>query len=262
MTGPLRGLRVIDVSRGTAGPRATGLLSDYGADVVWVEPPGGDPARRELAGPYSVFNRGKRSIELDLGADAPRRQLRELLASADVFVESGAPGETESLGLGVAAVREWAPSLVYCSISGFGTDGRYRDVPAREALVHALVGSMAEQVGHRDGPIFEGLPFASIGAAYLATIGIVGALMRRERDGVGRHVETSLYDGALAYLSMGWGDVDTEPLTTDPRGTHRLVAASFLCGDGEYIGVHTGAVGAFGRLMAVLGFDCLPFSGT
>src|SRR5437899_7075513 len=99
MPGPLNGIRVVDCSRGTAGPRATGILADYGADVIWVEPPGGDPWRNELAVPYSVFNRGKRSVVLDLRQEADRETLFELLATADVSVQSWRPGLAERLSV-------------------------------------------------------------------------------------------------------------------------------------------------------------------
>jgi crotonobetainyl-CoA:carnitine CoA-transferase CaiB-like acyl-CoA transferase len=257
MTAPLDGLRVLDCSWGTAGPRATGMLADYGADVIWVERPGGDPLRKVLPAAASVFNRGKRAIELDLRDPIEREQVDELARAADVFVESWQPGVADRLGLGFDALRAQNPALVYCSISGFGADGPLRDVPGHEALVHALVGTMGEQPGHRDGPIFEGLPFASVGAAYLALIGTLAALYRRHDDGWGRHVETSLLDGALAYFSMLWGESDASPPgpTIKAQGRSRLVTRTFLCGDDRYLGVHTGAVGAFGRLMTVLGLD-------
>jgi crotonobetainyl-CoA:carnitine CoA-transferase CaiB-like acyl-CoA transferase len=253
-SGPLAGLRVIDCSWGTAGPRATGMLADYGADVIRVEPPGGDPYRAELAVAYSAFNRGKRSIVLDLRTDTDRDVLLRLIGSADVFVQSWRPGVAERLGLGYDTIRRLSPPVVYCSISGFGADGPLRALPGYEPVVHAVVGTMGEQVGHRDGPIFEGLPFASAGAAYLALIGILAALYRQAGNGTGHHVETSLLDGALAFLSMVWGDVEgaAARLTT---GANRLVARSYLCAGDEYIGVHTGAVGAWGRLMKALGLD-------
>jgi crotonobetainyl-CoA:carnitine CoA-transferase CaiB-like acyl-CoA transferase len=252
--GPLTGLRVIDCSWGTAGPRATGMLADYGADVIRVEPPGGDPYREQLAVAYSVFNRGKRSISLDLRHDRDLGVLLRLIESGDVFVQSWRPGVAERLGLGYPAVHALSPSVVYCSITGFGAEGPFRDLPGHESIVHALIGTMGEQVGHREGPIFEGLPFASAGAAWLALIGILAALYRHADDGLGRHVETSLLDGALAFLSMVWGDVDggAPRLAT---GASRLIARTYLCAEDEYIGVHTGAVGAFGRLMKALGLD-------
>jgi crotonobetainyl-CoA:carnitine CoA-transferase CaiB-like acyl-CoA transferase len=260
MAGPLAGLRVVDCSTGTAGPRATGLLADYGADVIWVEPPGGDRLREQLAVPYSVFNRGKRSIEIDLKSEAGRDQLRQMLAGADVFVVSWRPGVAERLGLDWDSLHSEFPALVVTSITGFGPDGPYRDLPGHESLVHAVVGTTAEQAGHRPAPIYEGLPFAAVGASYLALIGMLSALHRRGQDGHGRHVETSLLDGALAYLAMQWGDSDDEALTPQiTPGAKRLVARTFRCADDEYIGVHTAAVGAFGRLIHVLGLqDRIP----
>jgi crotonobetainyl-CoA:carnitine CoA-transferase CaiB-like acyl-CoA transferase len=123
---------------------------------------------------------------------------------------------------------------------------------------------MSDQVGHREGPVFIGFPFATIGAAYLAAIGALAALYRRNIDGVGRHVRTSLFDGALAYNSMIWGESDESVAAFSERGgepprqqtgSMRLITRSFECGDGEYLGLHTGAVGAFGRAMTVLGLD-------
>lgn len=257
---PLEGLRVLDLSTSLAGSRASGVLADYGADVVWVEPPGGAPRRDELRVEYAVFNRGKRSVELD--TQSPSAERERLLAAADILIETSAPSEGVDLGLDYEAVHARHPALVQCSITGFGPDGPYRDIAARESLVHALIGSMGEQVGHREGPIYEGLPFASIGAGYLGALGALAALFARTRDGVGRHVETSLYDGALVYLAMMWGDTDTGHQNTShtedsfmPAGSGRLITGSFRCADDEYIGVHTGAVGAFGRLMKLLGLD-------
>jgi crotonobetainyl-CoA:carnitine CoA-transferase CaiB-like acyl-CoA transferase len=256
MSGPLEALRVIDCSRGTAGTRASGILADLGADVIWVEPPGGDPFREACAIPYSVFNRGKRSIVLDLRSDAARARLFELLGTADVFIESWRPGVADRLGVGYASLHARFPRLVFASISGFGTDGPERDLAGYEALVQARVGVMGEQVGHRSGPIYEALPFASIGAAYLALIGVLAALYRLNEDGVGRRVETSLLDGALAYLSMMWGDrddADVRPVLG--VGAGRLIARTFRCQDDEYLGVHTAAVGGFSRAMKVIGVD-------
>ncbi len=258
----LEGLRVVDCSWGTAGPQATGLLADYGADVVWVEPPGGDPLRRHRPAAASVYNRGKRSVVLDLRDATQRDQVVALARGADVFVESWSPGVAEDLGLDFTTLHRVNPRLVYCSISGFGPDGPDRELLGYESFVHAVVGTMAQQAGHREGPIFQGLPFASTGAAQLALVGTLAALYRRLDDGVGRHVETSLFDGALAFLSMMWGESDASVAAMSgmdlsmTRGSGmRLITRSFVCRDGEYIGIHTGAVGAFGRLMQVLGLD-------
>jgi len=257
---PLEGLRVLDLSTGVAGLRASGVLADYGADVIWVEPPGGSPGRHELAVEHAVFNRGKRSVELDVREASAERD--RLLAATDVVIETWCPGVAATYGLDYESVHAQYPWIVHSSITGFGTDGPYRDVAPRESLVHALIGTMGEQVGHRDGPIYEGLPFASIGAGYLGALGTLAGVLARARDGLGRHVETSLYDGALVYLAMMWGDTDTgKPNTSHtqdsfmPAGSGRLITGSFRCADDQYIGVHTGAVGAFGRLMRLLGLD-------
>ncbi|TAM64441.1 CoA transferase [Mycobacterium sp.] len=256
MAGPLEGITVVDCSRGLAGPRATGLLADYGADVWWVEPVGGDPFREALVTEYAVFNRGKRSVQLDLKTDTGREDLFAMLASADIFVTSWRPGVAERLGVDWRRVHEAFPHLVYASISGFGEDGTLAEVPGHEAIIQSYVGVTAEQVGMRPPPIYEGLPFASIGAAYLAVIGSLAALYRGFGDNRGRHVQTSLVDGALSYLGMLWGDAD-DVNTVPPvvPGSIRLISRSFRCGDDEYLGVHTGAVGAFGRLIRELGLD-------
>jgi crotonobetainyl-CoA:carnitine CoA-transferase CaiB-like acyl-CoA transferase len=245
---------VVDCSRGLAGPRATGLLADYGAEVWWVEPPGGDPYRNVLTTEYAVFNRGKRSVQLDLKTSAGRGALFELLSGADVFVTSWRPGVAERLQVDWATVHAAFPELVYASISGFGEDGTLADVPGHEAIIHSYIGSTAEQRGMREAPVYEGMPFASIGAAYLAAIGSLAALYRRARDGKGRHVQTSLVDGALSYLALFWGDADNSgsaPMIVP--GSVRGISRSFRCLDDEYLGVHTGAVGAFGRLFRELG---------
>ncbi len=235
----------------------TWFLADYGADVIWVEPPGGDPWREELAVDYSVYQRNKRSVELDLRDSASRETLFELLATADLFVETWRPRVAEQLGLGYDTVHERFPGLVYCSISGYGPGDPFGDLPGYEPLVHSVSGMMNVQMGHREGPIFLGLPQADNGAAYLALIGVLSALYRREDDGWGRRVETSLFDGVFVYLTQAWGYGEDEP---DVRaaflaGAPRFVARSFLCVDEEWVGLSTFGAGAFDRLMKLLGID-------
>jgi crotonobetainyl-CoA:carnitine CoA-transferase CaiB-like acyl-CoA transferase len=137
-------------------------------------------------------------------------------------------------------------------------------MPNYESIVHAAVGTMGIQGGFRPGPIYEGLPFASFGASHLALIGMLASLYRRNTDGVGRHVETSLYDGALAYLSIKWADVDRGVARADP-GSIRLVCRPFRCADNDdtYIGVHTGAVGGFARFLELVGLaDRVAYSSS
>lgn len=260
MAGPLSGLKVVDCSSTLAGLRASSFFADYGAEVVWVEPDGGCRVRTLDPVATSVFARSKKSVTLDLTAAADRDRFFGLCAGADIVFETF-EGDAAS-GIDAAALRGRFPSLIVCSITGFGPDQRYAAFPAREALVHAVIGTHEEQAGHRKPPIYQGLPFASIGAAYLAVLGVLGALLRRLDDEVGRHVETSLFDGVLAYHTLIWGESDASLAAGVPTMGHRrrqgtsttrLVTRTFECADGEYLGIHTGAAGAFDRLIATLG---------
>jgi crotonobetainyl-CoA:carnitine CoA-transferase CaiB-like acyl-CoA transferase len=245
--GPLAGLRVIDCTRGLAGCFGTGLLADYGADVIRIEPPAGDPF--QSIG-YKVGNRSKHTESLDLKGREGLTRLHELLGAADLFVHSWRPGVAERLGLGYDELHARYPALVFGAISGYGPDDERRGY---EGPVQAAVGMMAEQCGFRSVPIYGGVPFACFGAGYLLAIGAMAALCRRQRDGRGRRVETSLLDGALVYLAMMWLDSDVPapyPKQDDP---FRALAKAFQCGDGRWLGVHTGAVGAFNRCMDAVG---------
>ena len=181
MHGPVAGLRVIDCSRGTAGPRATGMLADYGADVVWVEPPGGDPLRRCAPEHASVLNRGKRSVELDLHDPAARDRVLALVDRAEVFVESWRPGVADRLGLGYEALHDTQPR------PGLRLDLRLRGgfrpptSPATSRSCRPCSAEWPTRPAHRDGPVYPGFPFAGIGAASLAVLGALAALRRVAR---------------------------------------------------------------------------------
>ena len=209
---------------------------------------------------YAVYHRNKRSVELDLHEARDREVLLELIETADVFVETWRPGVAKRLGLGYETLHERMPALIYCSITGFGSGSQFAAMPGYAALVHAVTGMMGAQFGHRDGPIFLGLPQASNGAAYMALIGALAVLYRREDDGWGRHVETSLVDGVLAYMAqaLGYGDAIAPIAVSDaaaPFGAPRFVTRTFLCADDEWLGLSTFGRGAFDRLMTVLGID-------
>ena len=155
---PFAGLRVLDVSQGIAAPYAAMLLAQYGADVVKVEPPGGDWSRMLGArhGDHTAFslsaNLGKRSIALDLASDEGRRVVRRLAARADVFVESFRPGGAARLGVGYEDVAALSPRIVYLSVSGFGQTGPERDRPAVDTVVQAFTGLMAVNKGAAGSP--------------------------------------------------------------------------------------------------------------
>ena len=202
MTQVLDGLTVLDLSQGIAGPLTTMLMSDYGAEVIKIEPPEGDPFRSTNA--YLAWNRGKKSVVLDLKSPADLEQFLDLTTHADVLVESFAPGTTTRLGIDFERLSRLNERLVYCSISAYGQHGAWRDRPGYDGLVQARTGMQWEQPGWREGPIFLHLPLPSMGAFFLASCGINAALHVREVTGVGQRVETSLLQGVLAWTTMLW----------------------------------------------------------
>ena len=232
MPGALEGLRIVDLTTGLAGPLATMVLGDHGADVVKVEPARGDPQRSYVGS--VVTNRGKRSVVLDLDSPADRDRLLELVDTADVLIESFAPGYLADRGLDYATVSPGRPSLVYCSLTGYPRTTDAADRPAIDLLVQARSGMQYEQPGFREGPIFLHAPLPSIAASYLALEGILAALYVREVTGRGQWVETSLYQGVLAFTTQLWQDAEhrVEPwfeIGFEPR------PSIYECADGLWV---------------------------
>jgi len=204
--GPLSGLLVADFSRVLAGPYATMLLADLGAEVVKVESPAGDetrtwvnPARDGVSTYYLGINRGKRSVVLDLRDEADVELAHELARRADVLIQNLKPGGMARYGLDFDAVHAANPRVVYCSISGFGT-GAGRDVPGYDLMVQAISGLMS-LTGDPDGPPYRaGISVFDVMAGNHAAIGILAALRHRDASGVGQHVEVNLLSSALSGL--------------------------------------------------------------
>ncbi len=230
----MEGLGVVDLSSGIAGAVTTMLLADRGATVVKVEPPGGDPSR-SMAG-YTVWDRGKRSVVLDLYAKDDADAFVAILREADVLVESYAPGVTARLGIDEPTLRAVNPALVYCSITGYGRTGADRDRPAHDGLVQARLGMQNEQPGLRPGPVFLHTPLPSFGAALLASVGIRAALLARERTGRGQGVETSLAQGGLLWMTQVWKRAErpTPPLHELWRVKELPPTPCFEAADGEW----------------------------
>lgn len=206
MDGPLDGVLVADFSRILAGPYATMLLADMGADVIKVEGPRGDdtrtwmpPVRDGVSTYYLGINRGKRSIALDLRDDKDAEAARELARRADVLIENFKPGGLDRFGLGYEDVHKVNPGVVYASITGFGT-GAGRDVPGYDLMVQAISGLMS-LTGDPDGPPFRaGISVFDVMAGNHAVIGILAALRHRDATGHGQHVEVNLLSSALTGL--------------------------------------------------------------
>ncbi len=215
MPGPLSGTRVVDLTRALAGPYCTLLLGDMGADVIKIElPESGDETRQWgppfVAGESSYFmsvNRNKRSVTLDLKSPEGIQALKRLATSADVLVENFRPGTMDRLGLSYEQARALNPSLIYCSVSGFGQTGPRARQPAYDAILQGMGGVQFLSGTPEGGPTWVGVPIADIGAGMFAAFGVASALFWRERDPErrGQLIDASMLGGQVALLSYQAG---------------------------------------------------------
>jgi crotonobetainyl-CoA:carnitine CoA-transferase CaiB-like acyl-CoA transferase len=205
---PIDGVRVVDITSSLAGPTATQLLAALGADVVKVEPLAGDHARSwgppfwDAEGAmFLASNAGKRSLAVDLGDDRGREIVLRLADRADVVVQSLRPGAAERHGLGAVELRARDPRLVYCSIGAFGARGPLSSQPGYDPLLQAASGIMSVTGEDDRPPVRVGVSLIDLGTGVWAALGVLAALYERERTGVGRTLEVSLYETALSLLS-------------------------------------------------------------
>ena len=203
MSAPCDGLTVLDFSWGMPGGLATAVLADFGADVIKVEPPAGDPSRDHPA--WIAWNRGKKSVVLDLKTPQGRAQALELARHADVVVESFRPGVAAQLSIDYATLSQVNPGLVYTSISGWGQDGPLAQIRGYEGVVAAKSGRMMDFAGqtNREGPVYAAVQTASWAASQAAVRGTLAALLARDRTGRGEWVQTSLLQGMIPYDFFG-----------------------------------------------------------
>jgi crotonobetainyl-CoA:carnitine CoA-transferase CaiB-like acyl-CoA transferase len=232
MSGPLAGIRVVDLTRIVAGPYATMILADQGADVIKVEEPGaGDHVRGlgnrggDLPATFLNTNRNKRSVAIDLKQAAGRDLLFRLCAGADVLVHNFRPGVVERLGIDEAAVRAHAPGIVYCSISGFGQVGPWRGKPAYDPIIQALTGLASVQGGSDEArPRLVRTILPDKLTAVTASQAITAALLARARTGVAQHVQVSMLESVVAFL---WAsDMGSQTFADRPVSIQK--AASFI----------------------------------
>lgn len=204
---PLDGLLVVSLDQAVAAPYCASRLADAGARVIKVERPGGDFARaydRAVNGDSAYFvwlNRGKESVELDIKDADDHALLLRMIDRADVFIENLAPGAAERAGLGAAALRARNPRLVTCSISGYGSEGPYRDMKSYDMLVQAESG-LASITGGPEAPARVGVSCCDIGAGMYAHAAVLQALYRRERTGEGEAIEVSLFDAMADWMAV------------------------------------------------------------
>lgn len=206
---PLSGRTVLDLTRNVAGPYATMILAELGADVVKVEQPGRGDDTRQWGPPFwqgesamfLALNRNKRSVALDLRDGADRERLAALARGADVLVESFRPGYLEGLGLGPAWARALNPDLVYCSVSGFGPVGPRAAQPAYDPLIQAFSGQMSITGEPEGGPVRMGVAVNDMGTGLWAALGVLAALLERGQGSGAPHVRVSLFETALSFMS-------------------------------------------------------------
>ena len=207
---PLKGLRVIDLTRILAGPFCTQLLADLGAEVIKIEGPRGDPVRQQgvivdgMSWYFAQFNRNKKSVVLNLYDDDDKNILSRLLETADVLVENFRPGILSDMGFGPQDLERLNPRLIHASVNGYGTTGPYADRPSFDFIAQAMSGFMSVN-GPPDGePQRAAPPLSDLVAGLYCAFGILAALQERGNSGIGQQVETSLTGGLismLAYLS-------------------------------------------------------------
>jgi crotonobetainyl-CoA:carnitine CoA-transferase CaiB-like acyl-CoA transferase len=211
----LAGIKVLDLSRILAGPTATQLLGDLGADVVKVERPGEGDDTRKWGPPYirdkdgnltdeSAYylsaNRNKRSIGIDIATPEGQALVFELLESADVLIENYKVGGLEKYGLSYAQLKDRFPSLVYCSVTGFGQTGPYASRPGYDFLIQGMGGIMSLTGDPAGAPMKVGVGVADVMTGMYATVGILAALRHRDKTGEGQHIDISLLDTQIAWL--------------------------------------------------------------
>ncbi|MHC9294734.1 CaiB/BaiF CoA transferase family protein [Mycobacterium sp. LTG2003] len=264
---PLADIRVVDLSRALAGPYATMMMADAGADVIKVEPPGGDDSRgwlpyvdrnghRESAY-YMSANRNKRSVVLDLKTAEDADRLRWLVSQADVLVENYRPGVLDRLGLGLEGLRELNPRLVTLSITGFGKGGPDGNRPGFDQIVQAEGGLMT-LTGRPGGPPQRvGIPIADLLAGLFGAFGVMTALRARERTGRGQHVETSLLAavvGVHVFHGVGWLAAGVEPVLTGNRHPSIAPYGVFGCADADIV-IAVGSEALWRKFAPIVGLD-------
>ncbi|MFI2332301.1 CaiB/BaiF CoA transferase family protein [Nocardia rhamnosiphila] len=267
MTGPLAGTTVLDFSRVLAGPLATQILAELGAAVIKVERPrAGDETRafeprlpQGESAYFFAFNRGKRSVTLDLKDPRGQDVARRLAAGADIVVENFLPGAMDRLGLGYADLSAGNPGLVYVSATGFGQSGPDRTRKGYDTVFQALSGVMA-MTGESAGPPSKtGIPVADMTSGLWVVIAALSGLAGRAATGRGRHFDVSMMDVQLSLHALNAARLfalDEDPVRTGTQHPGRVPSAAFQAGDGEWLHI-SGSDQHWASLCEVLGLDDL-----
>ena len=232
MKSALEGMRVLEITQVMSGPFCGLLLADMGADVIKVEKPQGDDSRRMVppiingeSAPFMAINRNKRGISIDLKTDQGREVFRQLAARADVLIENFRPGTMDGLGLGYDELSAGHPDLIYCSISGFGQTGPYRDRGGFDLVAQAMSGMISITGNPGEAPVKVGVPIADLNAGIYACYAILAAYIHRLKTGEGQRIDTSLLEASLAYTFWESAIFFATGANPPPMGSaHRLSA--------------------------------------
>ncbi|MBX9823999.1 MAG: CoA transferase [Xanthobacteraceae bacterium] len=258
VTEVLKGVRVVELGTMITAPLAGMMLADLGAEVIKVEhPQGGDPFRSFRGGHYSphfvAYNRGKRSMKLDLRNNAGATVLRKLLARSDILLENYRAGVMDRLGFGADALAATNPKLIHCSITGFGASGPYSGRPAYDSVGLALSG-IASLFLDPENPQACGPTIPDNATGMYACYGVLGALYERERTGRGRRVEVNMIEAAISFIPDPFANytqmgIDNNPLTR-VASSHSF---AFRCADGKLLALHVSSQPKFweGMLTAI-----------
>jgi itaconate CoA-transferase len=240
----LDGVRVLALEASVSGPHCSRILADMGAEVIKVEKPGtGDLIRgwdsvvKGLSSGYVWLNGNKRSFAVDMKKPAGLAAVRRLAERVDVLLENFAPGVADRLGLGAADLHSRNERLIYCSLSGYGQDGPYRDVKAYDLLIQGEAGIIAT-TGYPDKPAKVGVPITDLASSMYAAIGILVALYQRERTGRGQVIDISMFESAVAWLGyfpQHYWHGGEEPARVGMRHHYIVPYGPYLASDSEYV---------------------------
>lgn len=209
MAGALAGIKVLDLTRVLAGPYCTMILGDLGAEVIKVEAPGGSDDTREWGPPfaggesayYLCVNRNKRSITLDLKSDKGLEVLKELVKHSDIIIENFKYGTMDKWGAGYKELKGINPGIIHCSITGFGQNGPYKELPGYDFIIQAMSGLMSITGTKDSGPLKVGVAISDLVTGQYAAIGILAALQERSNSGIGQSIDISLFDSQISTLA-------------------------------------------------------------
>lgn len=266
MNSPFHGVRILDFTRFLSGPYATHQFALQGAEVIKIEPPAGDDARtitvdRELAADkmapaFMAVNSNKKSVVLDLKEQACADAVKQLVRSADIVWENFRPGVMDKLGLGFDALRRINPKLIYCSISGFGHTGPECAAPAFDGKIQAMSGLMSITGEPEHGPMRAGFALCDVLSGMTAAFAVAAALYQRTQTGKGQHVDVSMLDASLSFLSTQVADYTITGAPQRQAGnlsmSRKPTADRFRCGDG-FIVLAAMTEPQFQRLFQALG---------